>query len=123
MSSMSYHAMLTVAALVFLVYLGTLLRGHRIRMRYAYLWGTLGLGVLVLALWPGLAVKAAALAGFETAANMLLAIAAFVLLMAVMSLSTAVSSLERRQERLVEEIALLEQRLREVEKNREDAGQ
>lgn len=117
MSSFSYHALPIVAAIVLLVYLATLLRGQKIRQRYVYLWGILALGVLLLAMWPGLALKAAAWLGFETAANMLLAIAAFVLLLSSMSLSKAVSVLERRQDRLVEEIALLEQRVRELEGN------
>ncbi len=118
MSEVIYRALPILVALVLLAYLFVLLRGRKIRQRYVYTWGVLALGVLVLAIWPGLAIKAAALVGFETAANLLLSIAAFLLLVSAMSLSKAVSTLERKQERLVEETALLEQRVRKLE-NRE----
>lgn len=119
MSEIVYRALPVLAAVVLLAYLFTLLRGRKIKQRYVYLWSILALGVVVLALWPNLALRAADLVGFETAANLLLSVAAFVLLISAMSLSKAVSALEQRQERLVEDIALLEQRLREVEKSDE----
>lgn len=116
MSAIIYRGLPILAAVILIGYLLYLLRDRNIQHRYVYLWSFLSFGVLVLAIYPDLALKAASFLGFETAANMLLALAAFVLLLSSISMSVELSQRARREEDLAQNIALLEKRVRDLEK-------
>lgn len=118
MSEIVYRALPIVASLALLIYLFVLLRSHRIRERYVYLWVALGVGLFVLSVWPQAAFWLTDWMGFRTPANMLLTACSFLLLMGAISLSTTVSGLEEDRRRLVEEIALLDARVRKLESGR-----
>ena len=102
-------------AVVLRVYLFHLLRSRSLQQRYVYLWSFLIGGVTLLALWPQAAISFATFIGFETAANLLLSFASFILLISLISNSVSVSALERDKEKLVEDIALLEERISTLE--------
>ena len=115
MSAIIYRSLPIVAALILLVYLFFMLRDKNIQHKYVYLWSLLSLGVVVLAIYPDLALKAASLLGFETAANLLLSIATFILLLSSIAMSVDLSRRQRREEDLTQNIALLEKRVRDLE--------
>lgn len=115
MSAIIYRSLPVVAAVVLLIYLFVMLRDKNIQHKYVYLWTILSLGVVVLAIYPNLALKAASLLGFETAANLLLSIAAFTLLLSSIAMSVDLSRRARREEELTQNIALLEKRVRDLE--------
>ena len=73
------------------------------------------MGLFVLSVWPHAAFWLTDWMGFRTPANMLLTACSFLLLMGAISLSTTVSGLEEDRRRLVEEIALLDARVRKLE--------
>ena len=115
MSMIIYRSLPIVAALILLIYLFFMLRDKNIQHKYVYLWSILSLGVLVLAIYPKLALKAASLLGFETAANLLLSIATFILLLSSIAMSVDLSRRQRHEEELIQNIALLEKRVRDLE--------
>ena len=115
MSVIIYRSLPIVAAVILLIYLFFMLRNKNIQHKYVYLWTILSLGVLVLAIYPKLALKAASLLGFETAANLLLSIAAFILLLSSIAMSVDLSRRQQREEKLAQNVALLEKRVRDLE--------
>lgn len=117
MSAIIYRSLPVVAALILLIYLFVMLRDKSIQHKYVYLWTVLSLGVVVLAIYPDLALKAASFLGFETAANLLLSVATFILLLSSIAMSVDLSRSQRREEDLTQNIALLEKRVRDLERN------
>jgi hypothetical protein len=75
----------------------------------------LGIGMLVLSIYPRAAFSVSNLLGFKSPSNLLLVACSVFLLLTVINLSTAISRLEEDRRRLVEEIALLDVRLRAIE--------
>lgn len=84
-----------------------LLRTRRIREKYAGLWIMLTLAVVLLGIFPGVAIWVSDLVGVETPVNLLFALAFVVLLALCIQLSAEVSTLEEETRTLAEEIALL----------------
>lgn len=84
-----------------------LLRTRRIREKYAGLWIMLTLAVVLLGIFPGVAIWVSDLVGVETPVNLLFALAFVVLLALCIQLSAEVSKLEEETRTLAEEIALL----------------
>lgn|GEM_PF-2759895 len=115
MSNILYQLLPIAASLFLLGYIFFLLRGHRVRERYIWVWVLLGVGMLVLSIFPQLAFSVSGWIGFESPSNLLLASCSLFLLAAVINLSTSISGVEEDRRRLVEEIAILDARVRELE--------
>lgn len=115
MSAWMVRLLPVIAALCFLLYLWWLLRSRRLKQTYVYIWFIIGIGLLVIAIWPPLLFWVSDLLGFQRASNMILVAAAFILLVISIQLSAAVSALQEDRRRLTEEIAILEARLGRVE--------
>lgn len=94
----------TVAALLFILYL---LRRRQLRGKFAMLWVTLGLVLLVLALFPGLVTWASELLGITYPPALFLVVAVGFLIVVVIHFSWEISRLEERSRTLAEEVALL----------------
>ena len=103
MSGYVFAVTLSAAVVAFLFYL---LRTRRLREKYVGLWLFLALAVVVLSIFPQLAVWLARLVGVQTPSNLVFAGAFVVLLAVCIHLSVAVSSLEERTRTLAEELAL-----------------
>lgn len=99
-----------VAVLVAFV-LFRLLRGGRIREKYAALWIVIGFGVILLALWPGLLIATAQAVGVAVPSNLLFFGAILLLLGVTLHLSLEASNLEDEVRTLAEEVALLKTKL------------
>lgn len=90
-----------------LVALFELMRRHRLREKYAVLWFFVALGVLLLAVFPGLLTGAADLVGVEVPVNLLFFLASLVLLVLTLQHSHELGRLEEKTRTLAEEVALL----------------
>lgn len=97
---------LVVAALVVITLLW-ILRGGRIREKYAALWVVVGLAVVVIAAFPGLLDLLTRVTGFQVGSNLLFFLAIVLLLGVALHLSLEVSGLEDEVRVLAEEVALL----------------
>ena len=84
-----------------------LLRSRRIREKYAAMWIVLGVGIVIVGVWPNLAVSLARLVGVETPSNLVFAVAIVILLAVCIQLSVALSAQEEQSRTLAEEIALI----------------
>jgi hypothetical protein len=98
-----------------------LVRSGRLRAKYALLWSTVGLGLVVLAAFPGLLDHTASWLGiYYPPAAFLTAAVAFLFVLTV-HFSWELSRLEERTRTLAEELALLRKKVRDREE-RDQAG-
>ena len=113
----------SIASLLLILVVLELIRGRRLKERYALLWLVTGVVLLVLSVWRG---------GLNTIARWLgvssyppaILFAAAILFMIVVLLhySTVLSRLADQNTLLAQRIALLEQRLAGQRRDRESAG-
>jgi hypothetical protein len=113
----------SIASILLILVVLELIRGRRLKERYALLWLATGLVLLVLSVWRG---------GLNTVAGwvgvtgyppaVLFAVATLFILVVLLHYSTVLSRLDDQNVLLAQRIALLEQRLAEVEAARKTAS-
>jgi hypothetical protein len=96
-----------VGSVVVLVAIVEMMRRHRLREKYAVIWFFVAVGVLGLALFPGLLAATAELVGVQVPANLLFFMGSLVLLVLTLQHSYELGRLEEKTRTLAEEIALL----------------
>jgi hypothetical protein len=106
-----------IAALATCGFVVELLRRGVLREKFAALWLVVSVGLVVLAVFPGLLAWVSQLLGVEVASNLLFFAAAVLLLLVSVQLSYEVSRLESRTRRLAEDVALLRLELRQQRKD------
>ena len=107
-----------VGSTVVLVALFEMLRRHRLREKYAVLWFFVAVGVLAVAIFPGLLTGLADLVGVELPVNLLFFLASLFLLILTLQHSYELGRIEEKTRVLAEEVGLLRldlERLREAE--------
>ena len=101
------HLVLVVLTAGMLGFVLHLMRSGRLRAKYAMLWSTVGVGLVVLAAFPGLLDWTAGRLGiYYPPAAFLMAAVAFLFVLTV-HFSWELSRLEERTRTLAEEVALL----------------
>ena len=111
-----------IIGVVFLVMMIELIRKNRVTLKYALLWMFSGLVLLVLAIFPQVLNWVAGLIGVYSPVNALFAILLCCGLVLMISFSVIVSGNKKAEVRLTQKISLLENRIRELEKQTQDAG-
>lgn len=104
---MSVHLVALAGGLVSLSLMLELMRRRQLKEKYAVLWLLVGVGMLVLAIWPQLVDMAARGLGIKSGTNLLLFVGVLVLTLVCVHLSWEVSRLEDRTRALAEEIGVL----------------
>jgi hypothetical protein len=104
---METHVMPLIAGLIAVGFMVELLRRRQLKEKYAVLWVVIGAGMLLLAIWPGLLDITARALSIKSGPNLLLFVAALVLIVVCVHLSWEVSRLEDRSRALAEEVGLL----------------
>ncbi|MDO8210011.1 DUF2304 domain-containing protein [Conexibacter sp. CPCC 206217] len=110
-------SVLAAAALLLVVL--EMVRRRRLLERYALLWLFAAVVVLVLAAWRGALEKLARAFGIIDAPNALFFVALAFTLVLLLHFSTAVSRLTDQSKLLAQRLALMEERLRRVERSGE----
>jgi len=105
---------LCALALYFVVLLYLLVK-RRLNLKYTLLWLAFGVLLLVFAVIPDLLTFCASLIGVKVASNGLFAVLHFCTLILLISMTAIVSKLNEKIKRLIQAIALLERRIRELE--------
>ena len=105
---------LIVVALVICLLIFELIRRRHLMERYAILWLTAGLTVLVLAVWTGLLSVLSRAAGISYLPSALFAVAFLFVLVMLVHFSMAISKLSDQNTILAQRLALLESRIGEV---------
>ena len=102
-----------VASLLLLLIVLELVRGRRLKERYALLWIATGLVLLVLSAWRGGLNTIAGWAGVQTyPPAVLFAVATLFILLVLLHYSTVLSKLTDENVELAQRVALLEERVR-----------
>jgi hypothetical protein len=109
-----------IGSVLILAVLFELLRRRHLREKYAVIWALVAVGVIVLAIFPGLLYAASDLVGVDVPANLLFFLASMVLMVLTLQHSFELGRLEDKTRTLAEELALL--RL-EVDRLRAEQGQ
>lgn len=107
------------ALVVYFIFLFRLLIRRRLNLKYTLLWLAFGVVLLVFTLFPDLLSACATFVGFEVASNGLFAILHFCALVLLISMTAIVSKLNEKVKRLIQTIALLERRIRDLEERDE----
>jgi hypothetical protein len=109
----------TIASLVLLFGVLELVRRRRLREKYALLWILTAIVLLILSVWRGAVSGIATALGVSYGPTVLFAVGALFILVVLLHYSTVISALTDRTVRLAQEISLLEQRIREMERQQE----
>lgn len=107
------------AAIVTFVFVFNLLRRGVLREKYAVLWLFFSGAALFFAIFPGLLRWISDTLGVVTPANLLFFITVVLLVLVSVQLSYELSRHEARIRRLAEEIALLDQEIRDLRRKEE----
>jgi hypothetical protein len=114
-------AALVIGAIV-LVIAVELLRRRQLREKYAAVWLVIGVGAVVVGVFPAVLTTVSRLLGFAVPANLLFFVGGMVLLVMSMQLSLEVGRAEERARRLAEEIALLRLDVQRLQQHAERPG-
>ena len=107
-------AMLIAVGLYFLIVL-KLLRRKTLNLKYTLLWLASGAIMLMLAVFPKILGGFAALVGIYDPTNALFAFMFFCVVIILLSITAIVSKLNEKSKQIIQSIALLEKRVRELE--------
>ena len=115
-----------VGSAVILLALFEMLRRHRLREKYALIWGLVALGALTVAAFPDLQTWASDSIGLQVPANLLFFVASLVIMVLTLQHSSELGRLEERTRTLAEDVALLqvelERRAEPEPEHREDTA-
>lgn len=118
MISFRLQIVLLVALGIYFFLVFYLLKKKMLNLKYTLLWLAAGLIMLILTIWPQILDLASALVGVFDPTNALFAVVFFCVIIILMSLTAIVSRLNERLKRLIQADALLEKRVRDLEKER-----
>lgn len=110
---------LIICVLIFLAIIIHYLAKKKLNLKYSLAWLGAGLGMLVIAIFPQIAIKISSLVGIETPVNTVFLFAGMFMLLIIFTLTIIVSHMNNRIYSLTQKQALLEKRVRELENNRE----
>ena len=111
----------TIASLVLLFGVLELVRRRRLREKYALLWILTAVVLLILSVWRGAVSGIATALGVSYGPTVLFAVGALFVLVVLLHYSTVISALTDRTVVLAQKIASLEQRIDELERERDSA--
>jgi hypothetical protein len=108
----------TIASLLLLLVVLELIRGRRLKERYAMLWLATGIVLLILSAWRGGLTTVAGWFGVATyPPAILFAVATLFIIAVLLHYSTVLSRLSDHNTMLAQRLALLEQRLDQLGKD------
>jgi hypothetical protein len=110
---------IAIAVLVVLVVV-ELIRRRRLMERYALLWLAAAATLFVLALWQGLLTTLSADVGIRSPPNALFAVGFAFVVVLLLSVSLVISRLSEQNKQLAQRVALLADRLRQLEQERSE---
>ena len=103
-------------SVVILLSLFEMLRRHRLREKYALIWGVVALGALTVAAFPGLLTMATELIGLQVPSNLLFFVASLVIMVLTLQHSSELGRLEERTRTLAEDVALLQMEVERLDR-------
>jgi hypothetical protein len=117
----TYQRVVVIAiAVLVLVVVVELVRRRRLMERYALVWLLAAAGLFVLGVWQGLLTHLATDVGIRSAPNALFALGFAFVIALLLSMTLVISRLSEETKQLAQRLALLNDRLRELERERSE---
>lgn len=117
--NISLRVFLILAIFIYLAIIVNMLRKKNLNLKYTLIWLVSALLMLIIAIFPEIIYELASLIGVIDPVNVVFVIEAMFVLLILLSLTAIVSHLNTKSRRLIQSVALLEKRVRELEKNTE----
>lgn len=114
----SLKMFLLTGILVYYVLLIVLIKNNRLLLKYAVIWFVEGAFFIAFVLFPSLIVNLSAFLGIQVASNAVFLFVVFAVIILLISLTSIVSVLNEKTKTLIQTQALLEKRIRELEKGK-----
>jgi len=106
---------LLIAVLLYFVCIGFLLKKKSLALKYTLLWLLTGFVMLLCLIFPNVLGKILHLIGIVEMTNGLFALVLFALMIICVSITSIVSKMNERTRQLVQQCAMYEKRIRELE--------
>ncbi|MCB5273867.1 hypothetical protein BJG92_01392 [Arthrobacter sp. SO5] len=104
-----------IVVVAILIYVFEMLRRQKLREKYAVLWIIVGIGTLILSIFPQLLDKASSFVGIQIPANLLFIMTLILLVGVCLHLSHEQSQAEDEVRILAEEVAILRSDLQDLQ--------
>lgn len=109
------RACLVLGVVIYMTFIVILLRKRKLNLKYSLLWMLSAVVLLLLAVFPQIAVFVSKLLGIQYAVNSIYLIIVFFMLLLLISLSSIVSRQHREIKTLIQHVAIIEKRIRDLE--------
>jgi hypothetical protein len=106
---------LSIGIVVYFVLIIYFLKKKALNLKYTILWIISGLIMLIMVIFPQLVNGVSALLGIVSPVNTIFVLELFFMLLILMSITSIVSRENEKSKRLIQQVALLEKRIRELE--------
>lgn len=116
--SLQLRIFLITVSLLFLIFVLRIVRTKVLLLRNSLLWLLMAAFMLVLAVFPGIAITISQIIGIETPSNFVFFVAVIMLLALLFRQTVSLSKMTVQIEKLTQKIALLE--LRYIEENKKN---
>lgn len=109
---------LIVAITIYFTCIYLLLKKKNLNLKYTLIWIFSGIIMTIVVLFPGILNLLSNKLGIVEPVNGLFSVCIFLILLILMSITAIVSKMNEKNKKLVQQYALLEKRLREIEQTR-----
>jgi len=106
---------LIIGILIYFYILFYLIKRKSLNLKYTLLWMLSGLIMLIVAIFPSVMINVTRILGIIDVTNGLFALILFFILIILMSITGIVSNMKERNRQLIQQCAILEKRVRELE--------
>lgn len=119
MIPVTLRIVLIIALIIYFAIVLIFLKNKTLELRYTLLWLVAGVALAILVTWPQLLSRCVALIGIQSNMNGLFVMAFAFVIMIMMSLTSIVSKQANKIKILVQELAIMDRKIRELEKDKE----
>ena len=106
---------LLICILVYMLVILRMLKNSQLNLRFSLVWMVAGICLLLATCFPSVIQDAASLIGIIDDVNLVFVLEGLFVLCILLSVSGIVSALHNRIRRIVQQLALLEERIRQLE--------
>ncbi len=118
--SLVLRIFLIVVSFISIIYVIRRIRKAKLRIDYSLFWIIVSILIMLLAIFPGVAIKLATMMGVMSAVNLIYLVMIFILLLHNFSMTMKISSLESKINNLTEEIAIREKQEADQKNNQKN---
>lgn len=119
MIPVTLRIVLIIAVIIYFAIVLIFLKNKTLELRYTLLWLVAGVVLAILVAWPQLLSRCVVLIGIQSNMNGLFVMAFAFVIMIMMSLTSIVSKQANKIKILVQEMAIMDKKIRELEKDEE----